>query len=296
MDVAVFSRVTPKNKLDIIQMHQDHSAIVAMTGDGINDAPALKKADIGIAMGIRGTEVARESSDMILRDDAFTTIVSAVEQGRVIFNNIRKFIIYLMSCNLSEVLVIGIVSSTTAPLPLLPLQILFLNMVTDVFPALALGASKGHANVMSRPPRSIHEPIIGRQQWRMIGFYSILITSAVLASFTLARGWLGMTDGQAITISFLVIATSQLLHVFNMAESESHVFNNEVTRNPYVWAAVILCCLILLAVMLIEPFAAVLSLEMIDARGWTLVGVASFTPLIVARAYAIIRSKTHAQT
>ncbi|MDG1358059.1 MAG: HAD-IC family P-type ATPase [Akkermansiaceae bacterium] len=288
--VTVFSRVTPKNKLDIIQMHQDDGAVVAMTGDGVNDAPALKKADIGIAMGIRGTEVARETADMVLRDDAFVSIVSAVEQGRVIFNNIRKFVVYLMSCNLSEVLVIGIASMTGAPLPLLPLQILFLNMVTDVFPALALGASKGHADVMSHPPRSIHDPIIGRQQWQMIGFYSILITSVVLGSFVVARVWLGMSDGQAVTVAFLVIAVAQLLHVFNMAESGSRAFDNEITRNPYVWFAVAFCGLILAAAMCAPGLGSVLSLEPIDGRGWLLVACASLVPLILGRAHAAYRA------
>ena len=290
LGVTVFSRVTPQNKLDIIQMHQDEGAVVAMTGDGVNDAPALKKADIGIAMGIRGTEVARETADMVLRDDAFVSIVSAVEQGRVIFNNIRKFVVYLMSCNLSEVLVIGLASMTGAPLPLLPLQILFLNMVTDVFPALALGASKGHSDVMSQPPRSRHDAIIGKQQWRMIGFYSLLITLVVLGSFLLARVWLGMSDGQAVTICFLVIAIAQLLHVFNMAEPESKAFDNEISRNPYVWGAVALCGLILMAAMFIAPLAAVLSLESIDQRGWLLVVIASSIPLIVGRGYAVLRT------
>ena len=284
LGVTVFSRVTPKNKLDIIQMHQDQGAVVAMTGDGVNDAPALKKADIGIAMGIRGTEVARETADMVLRDDAFVSIVSAVEQGRVIFNNIRKFVVYLMSCNLSEVMVIGLASMIAAPLPLLPLQILFLNMVTDVFPALALGASKGHADVMAQPPRSLKDPIIGRKQWRAISLYSLLITAVVLASFTIARGTLGMSDTQAVTVSFLVIAIAQLLHVFNMAEPQSKVFDNEITRNPYVWGAVALCCLILTAAMTYQPLAEVLSLEPLDLHGWMLVVVASLIPLIVGRA------------
>ena len=290
LGVTVFSRVTPQNKLDIIQMHQDEGAVVAMTGDGVNDAPALKKADIGIAMGIRGTEVARETADMVLRDDAFVSIVSAVEQGRVIFNNIRKFVVYLMSCNLSEVLVIGLASMTGAPLPLLPLQILFLNMVTDVFPALALGASKGHSDVMAQPPRSKRDAIVGKPQWRMIGFYSLLITLVVLGSFVLARTWLGMSDGQAVTICFLVIAIAQLLHVFNMAEPESKAFDNEISRNPYVWGAVVLCSIILMAAMFIAPLAAVLSLEAIDQRGWLLVLIASSIPLIVGRGYAVLRS------
>ncbi|MBT8401235.1 MAG: HAD-IC family P-type ATPase, partial [Rhodothermia bacterium] len=143
LDVRIFARVSPREKLDLISMHQRAGRVVAMTGDGVNDAPALKKADIGIAMGARGTEVAKEAADVVLLDDAFTSIVEAIRQGRIIFDNIRTFVVYLMSCNLSEVLVVGVSTLAGGPLPILPLQILFLNLVTDVFPALALGVSPG---------------------------------------------------------------------------------------------------------------------------------------------------------
>ncbi|MEX0599080.1 MAG: HAD-IC family P-type ATPase, partial [Rhodothermales bacterium] len=137
--VPIFARVTPAQKLDLIALHQGGGHVVAMTGDGVNDAPALQKADIGIAMGRRGTQVAREAADMVLQDDAFSTIVAAVEQGRIIFGNIRRFVLYLLSCNVSEVMVVAAATLVGGPLPLLPLQILFLNLVTDIFPALALG-------------------------------------------------------------------------------------------------------------------------------------------------------------
>ncbi|MDZ7691097.1 MAG: HAD-IC family P-type ATPase [Balneolaceae bacterium] len=147
---SIFARISPKQKLNLIEFYQDSGQIVAMTGDGVNDAPALKKADIGIAMGQRGTQVAREASDMVLTDDAFSSIVAAIEQGRVIFGNIRRFIYYLMSCNVSEVMVVGMASLIGSPLPILPLQILFLNLVTDVFPALALGVGEGEEGAMRR--------------------------------------------------------------------------------------------------------------------------------------------------
>ncbi len=147
----IFARISPHQKLDLIEHYQNQGEIVAMTGDGVNDAPALKKSDIGIAMGKRGTQVAKEAAHMVLTDDKFSTIVTAIEQGRIIFGNIKRFIYYLLSCNVSEVLIVGLATVAGAPLPLLPLHILFLNLVTDVFPALALGVGKGEKGVMSRP-------------------------------------------------------------------------------------------------------------------------------------------------
>ncbi|MDZ7806451.1 MAG: HAD-IC family P-type ATPase [Gracilimonas sp.] len=155
LNSSVYARIDPKQKLDIIDMYQNENQTVAMTGDGVNDAPALKKADIGIAMGQRGTQVAREAADIVLTDDAFSTIVVAIEQGRIIFNNIRKFVFYLLSCNVSEVAVVGVASFIGMPLPILPLQILFLNLVTDVFPALALGLGEGDKSIMKEKTQRI---------------------------------------------------------------------------------------------------------------------------------------------
>ncbi|MDX1618727.1 MAG: HAD-IC family P-type ATPase, partial [Balneolaceae bacterium] len=176
LEATIFARINPRQKLDLIEFYQNNGHIVAMTGDGVNDAPALKKADIGIAMGQRGTQVAREAADMVLTDDAFSTIVTAIEQGRVIFGNIRRFIYYLMSCNVSEVLIVGGASLIGIPLPILPLQILFLNLVTDVFPALAIGMNREAADVMQRPPRPADTRIIVRRGWRAMGIYAAGLT------------------------------------------------------------------------------------------------------------------------
>ncbi|MBC8468378.1 MAG: cation-translocating P-type ATPase [Planctomycetes bacterium] len=277
----VFARVSPKQKLDIVAVHQQAGAVVAMTGDGVNDAPALKKADIGIAMGLRGTQVAQEAADMVLKDDAFSTIVVAVEQGRIIFQNIRKFVIYLLSCNISEVMIVFAASVVNAPLPILPLQILFLNLVTDVFPALALGVGRGNPGIMQAKPRSSNEPILPRSCWFSILGYGISITFSVLLSFWLAFRMLKMDHNQAVTVSFLTIAFAQLWHIFNMRAKSTSLLKNDVTGNPYVWAALGLCTTLLILVVY-QPFMArILKLANPGLAGWLLVlATSSMTCLI----------------
>ncbi|MHC5061060.1 MAG: cation-translocating P-type ATPase [Planctomycetota bacterium] len=279
----VFARVSPKQKLDLIAAHQQADAVVAMTGDGVNDAPALKKADIGVAMGLRGTQVAREAADMVLKDDKFSTIVIAVEQGRVIFENIRKFIIYLLSCNISEIMVVFAASIVNAPLPILPLQILFLNLVTDVFPALALGAGRGNPGLMKKPPRPSTEPILSKRGWYSIFGYGALITLSVLSAFGLSFRLLGMDQAQAVTVSFLTLAFAQLWHVFNMRSAGTKLFKNEVVENPYVWAALGVCILLLLAAVYVPLLSGILKLTNPGTKGWTLVITASLITCLVGQ-------------
>ncbi|MFT4892013.1 MAG: Ca2+-transporting ATPase, partial [Halobacteriales archaeon] len=181
-DASIFARVNPENKLDLIELHQGIGSIVAMTGDGVNDSPALKKADIGVAMGQRGTQVAQEASDMILRDDNFTSIYHAVREGRNIFRNIRKFVLYLMSCNVSELTSILLATLVGLPLPILPLQILFLNVVNDIFPAFALGACDAGEEVMNRPPRDPDEPIMTRTNWSELALYGAALSVATVGA------------------------------------------------------------------------------------------------------------------
>ncbi|MBW8015712.1 MAG: cation-transporting P-type ATPase [Planctomycetes bacterium] len=273
-NASVFARVSPKQKLDLIAVHQDAGACVAMTGDGVNDAPALKKADIGIAMGQRGTQVAQEAADMVLKDDSFSTIIIAVEQGRIIFENIRKFVIYLLSCNISEVMVVFAASLVNAPLPLLPLQILFLNLVTDVFPALALGVGNGSTEIMKDKPRSSDEPILPREGWYKILGFGTIMSVAVLTAFTLAFKMLKMDEEGAVTISFLTLAFAQLWHIFNMRGANTRFANNEVVKNRFVWGALGLCTALLIAAVY-TPMADVLKLSDPGIKGWTLIIVAS---------------------
>jgi Ca2+-transporting ATPase len=284
LGTPIFARVSPKQKLDLIALHQEAGAIVAMTGDGVNDAPALKKADIGVAMGQRGTQVAREAADMVLQDDAFSTIVVAIEQGRAILGNIRKFVLYLLSCNISEILVVALASIVNAPLPVRPLQILFLNLVTDVFPALALGVGEGDPSLMERPPRDPEEPIMARRHWTAVGGYGLAITAAVLGALALALAGLGMEEDRAVTISFLTLACAQLWHVFNMRDRESGLLRNPITRNPAIWGALALCVLLLLAAVYVPLVADVLSVVDPGLDGWALVICMSLIPLALGQA------------
>jgi Ca2+-transporting ATPase len=283
LEATVTARVSPKQKLGLIELHQKQNRIVAMTGDGVNDAPALKKADIGVAMGKRGTQVAQEAADIVLRDDKFSTIVYAVEEGRVIFNNIRKFVLYLLSCNMSEILVIALFSLLPIPLPIHPLQILFLNLVTDVFPALALGVGEGDASVMHRDPRPADEPIIKRGHWLAIGGYGTLITTAVLSSFGISSIVLSLGTAVAGTIVFLTLAFAQLWHVFNMRVPDSGLMKNEVTTNRYVWVALMICIPLLIVPVYVPGLSTLLSLVDPGWMGWGLIFSMSIIPLVIGQ-------------
>jgi Ca2+-transporting ATPase len=283
LQAPIFARVSPKQKLDLIEIHQKNGSVVAMTGDGVNDAPALKKADIGIAMGRRGTEVAREASDMVLKDDSFSTIAAAVAQGRVIFGNIRKFVFYLISCNVSEIMIVALGSVMRTPLPILPLQILFLNLITDVFPALALGVGEGDPSIMKRKPRDPEEPILSGKHWLSIAGYSATITIAVLGALVLAINGLHMEERQAVTVSFLTLAFAQLWHVFNMRDPGTDFFRNEVTQNRYVWGALALCTALLLIAVYLPILSGVLKIKHPGAKGWLVVLVMSLIPWAVGQ-------------
>jgi Ca2+-transporting ATPase len=281
--VNIYARISPQQKLDLIQNYQDQGYTVAMTGDGVNDAPALKKADIGIAMGKRGTQVAKEAADMILADDAFSSIVKAVEQGRIIFDNIRSFIYYLLSCNLSEVLVIGIAFLANTPLPILPLQILFLNLVTDVFPALALGVSRGDAHIMQKPPRDPDEPFLTRSHWLGISAYGLLIALSVFGILVWTHYELEMSKKAAVTISFLTLAMAQLWHVFNMRPDDSTFWDNPVVENKAVWGALLLCIGMILFAVYVPVVANALSIEPPTLLEWGYVLAFSAIPFVVGQ-------------
>ncbi|WP_422080995.1 cation-translocating P-type ATPase [Ulvibacterium sp.] len=261
LEATVFARVTPKQKLDLITLYQKNGHIVGMIGDGINDVPALKKADIGIAMGIRGTEAAREVADVILKNDKFTAVELAIHQGRVVFQNIRQFVVYLLSCNLAEIISVGLAALLNLPSPLLPLQILFLNLVTDVFPALALGLGKGEADSMEQPPKNPKEPIMHRKDWYMTTIYGLCISLSVLGIVIYANFVLKLSPEIINNMAFYTLILAQLLNVFNMPKQKRSFFINEVTKNPWIWAALALSLTITIVVYNIPPTAKALSLE-----------------------------------
>ncbi len=288
MATDVFARVAPETKLNLVSLFQDGGHVVAMTGDGVNDAPALKKADIGIAMGKRGTQVAREASDIVLKDDDFATIIAAMRQGRIIFENIRKFVVYLMSCNVSEVLIVGIAVGVGLPAPLLPLQILFLNLVTDVFPAFALGLGKGDDGVMQHPPRDPKEAIVDRPRWTFIGFLGLLITISTLSAFVIALFPLDLETGRAVTVAFLTLALSQLWNVFNVRAATGPFWTSDVVRNGYVWGAIGVCLGLIALALLHQDLAGLLGLPWPGQTGLALAGAMSLLPLLLGQGAILV--------
>lgn len=260
----VFARVSPSQKLELVRFYQRNGHTVGMTGDGINDAPALKKADIGMAMGYRGTEAAKEAGDLILENNAFSSIVLAIRQGRGIFQNIRYFVIYLLSCNLSELLVVFVASIANFSSALLPLQILFLNMVTDVFPALALGSNREPDNVMEQAPRSNKEPIITTQIWQFICGYALAISLACIGILFFAIYYLKVSPTLANNMTFYTLIFAQLWHLFNLPDASQSFWKNEITTNRHIWWAIVLCIFITGIVYLVPTFRVVLSLESIS--------------------------------
>ncbi|MBI2271939.1 MAG: cation-translocating P-type ATPase [Bacteroidetes bacterium] len=295
LDTKIFARVSPKQKLDLVSVLQERKNIVGMTGDGVNDAPALKKADIGIAMGLRGTQVSQEVADMVLKDDSFSSIVVAIKHGRIIFENIRKFVIFLLSCNLSELMVIATAAIFNFHFQLFPLQILFINLITDALPALALGVTEGSKETMKKPPRNMNEPIIDRKRWIDVFFYSIIIAAVSLGAVFFSHLTVHKIEiwnaELCNNILFFTLIFSQLLHVLNMGSGPSF-FKSEVFRNIYIWGAIAFSVAILIGIYVFEPVRKVLSLYEMSASDWFIsiaAGVISLIIIQIAKKIKIVQ-------
>ncbi|MFC4320240.1 calcium-translocating P-type ATPase, SERCA-type [Litchfieldia salsa] len=281
-DVYVFARVSPEHKLKIVKAFQKNGHIVAMTGDGVNDAPAIKAADIGIAMGITGTDVAKEASSLVLLDDNFATIKSAIKEGRNIYENIRKFIRYLLASNVGEILVMLFAMLLGLPLPLVPIQILWVNLVTDGLPAMALGLDQAEDNVMKRNPRSPKEGVFARGLgWKVIS-RGFLIGIATLIAFMIVYHRDPNNLGYAQTIAFSTLVLAQLIHVFD-CRSERSVFHRNPFQNMYLVWAVISSLLLMLVVIYYPPLQPIFHTQFIDPRDWLLIiGLAALPTFLLA--------------
>lgn len=289
-DVRVFARVSPNHKLRIVKAIKRSDKIVAMTGDGVNDAPAIKEADIGIAMGISGTDVTKEAAAMILMDDNFATIVAAVEEGRIIYDNIRKFIRYLLSCNLGEVLTMFLASLFYLPNPLTPIQILFVNLATDGLPAIALGVDPADKDIMLQQPRSKGESIFARGLWSKIMVRGVLIGVCTLLAFILSR-FSGYDLATCRTIALITLVMSQLLHVFECRSERHSIFEIKIFTNPYLVLAVISSIIMVLLILYIPFLANVFDTVPLNIGQWGLVVFFSGIIFIINSIYLFMRTK-----
>jgi Ca2+-transporting ATPase len=280
-EIDVYARVSPEHKLRIVRALQHAGHVVAMTGDGVNDAPAIKAADIGISMGVTGTDVSKEASSLVLADDNFATIVEAVKEGRNIYDNIRKFISYLLASNVGEILIMFLAMLAGLPLPLVPIQILWVNLVTDGLPAMALGVDPAQDDTMNLPPRNARESIFARGVGWKIVTRGLLIGLCSLASF-----WVTYTESpdhltRAQTVAFATLVMSQLIYVFD-CRSNGSIFNRTPLDNLPLVLAVLSSALLLLVVIYYPPLQHVFRTVALGMREWIMVLVTSTLPVLIA--------------
>lgn len=290
-DVSVFARVSPENKLQIVKALNIDKEVTAMTGDGVNDAPALNGADIGIAMGIRGTEVAKDASDMILTDDRFSTIVDAVKEGRAIFDNIEKFVYFLFSCNVVEILAVFITIILGLPMPILAIQILWLNLVVDVLPAMSLAWEPAEADIMKRKPRNPETAIVTKKF-----LFEVLRDGALIGLGATAVFLFGLNRDYPIeavvTMSFSTMAFGQLFHIFNVRNRKATALKTAMFKNPYLMGALIISFGLQLLVVYLPFFNDVMGTVPLDAYKWLVIILGSIIPTLMIQISRVVIRKT----
>ncbi len=277
--VRVFARVSPQHKVRIVKAIQSNDEIVAMTGDGVNDAPSLKQADIGIAMGITGTDVSKEAADMILTDDNFSSIVDAVEEGRIIYSNIRKFVGFLLSCNIGELLLIFIAMLLGWPVPLLPIQLLWLNLITDSFPAFALGLEQKEEGIMSKPPRDPQESIVDRSMTITIIAQSIALSVVALVAFQYGLQILGSLEAGR-TSCFIALILGELLRAYSARSEHQSLFKMKIFSNQFLNIAILSALFLLLFVVYVPFLQSIFRTVSLSFSDLGILIVLSFIPLI----------------
>jgi P-type Ca2+ transporter type 2C len=280
-DVAVYARVSAEHKLRIVKAWQARGAIVAMTGDGVNDAPAVKAADIGVAMGVTGTDVTKEAADMVVTDDNFASIAAAVEEGRGIFDNIRKTIHFLLSCNVSEVLVMLFAALIGLPLPLLPIQILWMNLVTDGFPALALAVDSKSPDLMKQPPRRPDARLLDGGKLLAIGAQGVMLCAIALGAFAYSLYGLHQEVDQARTVAFTVMVIAQLVHAFNCRSERLSLFQVGLWTNRPLLLAFSLSLGIQIAILTIPAAAPVFKIAPLPIEAWVMITALGFLPFFI---------------
>ncbi len=293
-DKRVYARVSPEHKVKIVTALKENGNIVAMTGDGVNDALAIKKADIGIAMGITGTDVAKNTAEVILTDDNFASIVDAVQEGRIIYSNIKKFVSFLLSCNIGEILIVLVSILMKLPVPLLPIQLLWLNLVTDSFPALALGVEKGDEDIMNQPPRDPQEPILDKKTSIRITVQSIAITIATIGAYQ--YGLHHFTEHSlegARTIAFVTLILAELLRSYS-ARSESHtVMSIGMFSNRALTLGTVFSLFMTLIVIYIPFMRTLFHTVFLGAEEWSRIIPFALIPFVVGEVYKLFHKSTN---